>query len=132
MFPDRWIIFPYLAQKWLSLGIDQAGKIRGQIIQKHAIAELPLAENTRRNIGLRFDRLIAALQALMSAPNWTALTVSEVNPDHGEADGATLRVFAQALAGALVASLRLTALNRAGSAGQSATQPQSAAQRRPD
>ena len=94
--------------------------------------DFPLSENTRRNIGLRFDQLIAALQVLLSAPNWTALTISEVNPDHGEADGATLRVFAQALAGALAASPRLTDLSEAGSAGQSATQPQSAAQKRSD
>lgn len=69
--------------------------------------DFPLAENTRRNIGLRFDQLIAALQPLLSAPNWTALTVTEVNPDHGERDGSTLRAFAEALAGALAASPRL-------------------------
>ena len=69
--------------------------------------DFPLAENTRRNIGLRFDQLIAALQVLLSAPNWTALTVCEVNPDHGEQDGSTLRIFAEALAGALAASPRL-------------------------
>lgn len=63
--------------------------------------DLPLAENTRRNVGLRFDQLMAALRPLLQAPNWAALTVTEVNPDHGEPDGSTLQVFAHALADAL-------------------------------
>jgi arginase len=67
---------------------------------------MPLAENTRRNPGLRFDQLMAALRPLLCAPNWVALTVSELNPDHGEADGSTVQTFAAALADALAASLR--------------------------
>jgi arginase len=66
-------------------------------------ADMPLAENTRRNIGLRFDQLMSALRPMLAAPNWAALTVSELNPDHGESDGSTLRVFVQALADALSA-----------------------------
>jgi arginase len=68
--------------------------------------DLPLAENSRRNWGLRFDQLTAALRPLLAAPNWAALTVCELNPDHGESDGSTLRTFAGALAGALAASPR--------------------------
>lgn len=60
--------------------------------------EMPLAENVRRNIGIRFESLMAALRVLMQAPNWAALTVCEINPDHGEADGSTLRTFASELA----------------------------------
>jgi len=66
--------------------------------------DMPLAENTRRNVGLRFDQLMAALRPLLHAPNWVALTVAELNPDHGESDSSTLRVFAEALADALSAS----------------------------
>ena len=69
--------------------------------------DMPLAENTRRNVGLRFTELMAALRVLLSAPNWAALTVCEVNPEHGEADGSTLRNFAEALADALACSPRL-------------------------
>jgi arginase len=69
--------------------------------------DTPLAENTRRNTGLRFDQLMASLRPLLRAPNWTALTVSELNPDHGESDGSTLRTFAEALADALASSPRL-------------------------
>jgi arginase len=68
--------------------------------------DMPLAENNRRNWGLRFDQLMAALRPLVCAPNWTALTVCELNPDHGERDGSTLRTFAGALADALAASPR--------------------------
>jgi arginase len=67
---------------------------------------MPLAENTRRNAGLRFDQLVAALGPLLRAPNWTALTVCELNPDHGENDSSTLRIFAKALSDALAASPR--------------------------
>jgi arginase len=69
-------------------------------------ADMPLAENTRRNTGLRFDQLMAALGPLLCAPNRAALTVCELNPDHGESDGSTLRRFAKALADALGAATR--------------------------
>jgi arginase len=68
--------------------------------------DMPLAENYRRNWGLRFDQLMAALRPLLLAPNWAALTITELNPDHGEADDSTLRAFAAALADALAASPR--------------------------
>lgn len=68
--------------------------------------DMQLAENNRRNVGLRFDQLMAALHPLLRAPNWTALTVCELNPDHGESDGSTLRTFSRALADAFAASAR--------------------------
>jgi arginase len=61
-------------------------------------ADTPLAENTRRHVGLRFDQLIPALGALLAAPNFCALTVCELNPDHAESDGSTLANFGEALA----------------------------------
>ena len=69
---------------------------------------MPLAENTRRTAGLRFDQLLTALRSLLRAPNWAALTVCELNPDHAELDGSTLRTFAEGLADALAASPRWT------------------------
>jgi arginase len=68
--------------------------------------DMPLAENTRRNVGLRFEELMASLRPLLRAPNWVGLTVCELNPDHGQSDGSTLRTFAEALADALAASPR--------------------------
>jgi arginase len=69
-------------------------------------ADMPLAENTRRNVGLKFDQLVAALRVLLSAPNWAALTVCELNPDHGLSDGSTLRTFVAALSDAIAAAPR--------------------------
>jgi arginase len=67
--------------------------------------DLPIAEETRRNRGLRFEQLIAALRELVATPGWIGLTVCEVNPDHGEADGSTLRIFGEGLADALSEAL---------------------------
>jgi arginase len=69
-------------------------------------ADMPLAENTRRNVGLKFDQLVAALRVLLGAPNWAALTVCELNPDHGLGDGSTLRTFVAALSDAIAAAPR--------------------------
>jgi arginase len=63
--------------------------------------DFPIAENTRRKIGLTFEQTMIALEALLQAPNWNALTITEVNPDHGLSDGSTIRDFASALASAL-------------------------------
>ena len=63
--------------------------------------DLPIAEETRRNRGLRFDQLVTALRVLIAAPNWVALTVCEINPDHGEADGSTLETLCDGLADVL-------------------------------
>jgi arginase len=60
--------------------------------------DLPVAENTRRNRGLQFGQLVEALRALVASPNWRALTLCEVNPDHGDADGSTIRTLLEGLA----------------------------------
>lgn len=69
-------------------------------------ADLPLAENERRDTGLRFDQLVASLATLLTAPNWKALTITEVNPEHGAEDGATLRTFVDGLAQAIATARR--------------------------
>jgi arginase len=68
--------------------------------------DMPLAEETRRNVGLRFTQLVAVLRELVAAPNWVALTICELNPDHGELDGSTLRTFNDALADILSGAIR--------------------------
>lgn len=47
-----------------------------------SFTDFPIAENVRRCDGLSFEMLSAALAPLVAAPNWRALTVTEVNPDH--------------------------------------------------
>jgi arginase len=71
--------------------------------------DLPLAEEHRRNRGLRFTQLVAALREFVAAPNWVALTISEVNPDHGEADGSTLRTLSNGLTDVLAGAAGIRA-----------------------
>lgn len=60
--------------------------------------DLPIAENYRRNQGLKFEQLLQSLEVFLKAPNWSVLTITEINPDHGEENGETLREFARKLA----------------------------------
>jgi arginase len=62
--------------------------------------DFPIAEETRRNRGLRFEQLVAVLRQLVAAPNWTTLTICEVNPDH-DPDGSSIRRLSEALADVL-------------------------------
>ena len=57
-----------------------------------AYTEFPVAENVRRQDGLRLDELRQVLKQLAAAPNFSALTLTEVNPDHAPDEGET---FAQ-------------------------------------
>jgi hypothetical protein len=74
-------------------GGRRGGRPRGR-------AGLPLAENTGRTVGLTLDALAATLEVLPSDA-LGALTVTEINPHHGEPDGATLDRFLQRLVPAL-------------------------------
>jgi arginase len=62
--------------------------------------DFPIAEETRRYRGLRFEQLVAALRILVAAPNWATLTIAEVNPDH-DPDGSSMRRFSGAIADVL-------------------------------
>ena len=62
--------------------------------------DFPIAEETRRYRGLRFEQLVAVLRELVAAPNWTTLTICEVNPDH-DPDGSSMRRLSEALADVL-------------------------------
>jgi arginase len=42
----------------------------------------PIAENVRRGAGLVFSELAQVLRVMVQAPNFTALTLTEINPDH--------------------------------------------------
>lgn len=68
-----------------------------------SFADFPIAENVRRCDGLSFEALSAALAPLVAAPNWRALTVTEVNPDHApderETFGRLIAALSKALSG---------------------------------
>jgi arginase len=69
-------------------------------------ADLPLAENTDRNVGLSLADVAEALEELLASPRLGALTITEINPHHGEPDVATLRAFLDRLVPALAAAPR--------------------------
>jgi arginase len=63
-----------------------------------------LSENTGRNIGLAQDAAFAALSAVLLDSRVTALTITELNPDHGSDDGSSLTGFVDRLVAALAAA----------------------------
>ena len=67
----------------------------------------PLSENTGRNIGLTQDAAFAALAAVLLDSRVGALTITELNPDHGAEDGSTLAAFVDELVGALAGAAAL-------------------------
>ena len=64
-------------------------------------ADGQLAENTDRNVGLSRDAALAALAEVLRDPRVSALTITELNPDHGSEDGSTLAAFTAGLVAAL-------------------------------
>ena len=79
--------------------IDWAGKFDKLLVHVDVdvldFEDFPLAENTRRKAGLTWEQLKSALRPLLSADNLAAVTICEVNPDHGASDGATLKKFTE-------------------------------------
>jgi arginase len=60
----------------------------------------PIAENVRRCDGLTLDELTILLTPLLAAPNWRALTITEVNPDHAPDEAEIFSRFIGALCSA--------------------------------
>jgi arginase len=63
--------------------------------------DAPLSENTGRNEGLSLDLAMRALAVLVASERLSALTVTELNPLHGDEEGRTLGRFVDALVGCL-------------------------------
>jgi arginase len=66
--------------------------------------DAPLSENTGRNIGLSFEHAFRALRVILANSNLAALTITELNPQHGEPGAATLERYIDALVGAVEGS----------------------------
>jgi arginase len=62
--------------------------------------DAPLAENTDRERGVSLEGAGRALAALLGDERVSAVTVTEFNPHHGDAGGATTRRLVDVLAGA--------------------------------
>jgi arginase len=67
--------------------------------------DAPLSEHTGRNIGLTQDAAFAALAAVLLDSRVSALTITELNPDHGAEDGSTLAAFVDRLVAELAGAL---------------------------
>jgi arginase len=95
--------------------VDPTGAARGVVngwarLFKHLLVhvdvdvldflDFPIAEETRRYRGLRFAQLVAALKEFVAAPNWVALTICEINPDH-DPDGLSMHALSEAMADVL-------------------------------
>jgi len=63
--------------------------------------DCPIAENYRHGEGCTLDQAMAALKILAADDRFAGVTISELNPDHAEADHASVIRFAKGLAGAL-------------------------------
>jgi len=63
--------------------------------------DAPLSENVGRGTGVPLDAALTALAVLMGDERVAALTLTELNPLHGEEDGASLRRYVEGVAAAL-------------------------------
>lgn len=57
--------------------------------------DAPLSENTGRNVGLTLEQAFEALSVFVGCDRLAALTITELNPDHGEPDQETLITFVE-------------------------------------
>jgi arginase len=64
-------------------------------------AAFPIAENTRRDMGLTLEQLKVILNVLLGAPNLRGLTIAEVNPDHAPDEREAFTELISMLASAL-------------------------------
>jgi arginase len=64
-------------------------------------ADLPICENTDRNVGLTHQTAFQALTRAATGPGLQAITITQITPYHGAADGSTITTFTDGLATAL-------------------------------
>jgi arginase len=62
--------------------------------------DAPLSENTGCNVGLTRDQAFETLAVFLASHRLAALTVTELNPDHGEPDAVTMHDFVARLSAA--------------------------------
>ena len=63
--------------------------------------DAPLSEETGRNQGLTLEQALRALRVLLASDKLSAVTMTELNPDHGDEEGVTLDRFVAGLVAAL-------------------------------
>jgi arginase len=65
-------------------------------------ADLPICENTDRNVGLPCETAFRALACAAAGRGLQAVTITQITPSHGAADGSTISTFTRGIAAALV------------------------------
>lgn len=63
--------------------------------------EFPIAENVRRCRGLSLRQAFDTIAAIAALPNWRALTITEVNPDHAPDEALSFKRLIAELSNAL-------------------------------
>jgi arginase len=97
------------AERALALGTDRWEHILVHLdVDTIDFTDAPLSENTGRNVGLPLETAFRALGGLLQDPRVSALTITELNPDHGESDGSTLKRFVDGLVGCVAGAVRIT------------------------
>lgn len=71
--------------------------------------DAPLSENTGRGEGLPLDVAMRALRVLLGSERLAALTVTELNPLHGDEEGHTIGRFVAGLANCLISAAAVRA-----------------------
>jgi arginase len=66
----------------------------------------PIAENVRREPGLDIEALASSLHSFAQAPNFRALTLAEVNPDHAPDEAATFAALVRLVCSTMNAASR--------------------------
>jgi arginase len=66
-----------------------------------SFVDFPIAENVRRCDGLKLEQAAFVLKQLTTLPQWRALTITEVNPDHAPDESAAFARLNDVLADAL-------------------------------
>ncbi len=70
--------------------------------------DCPLADQPEDR-GLPLDEAMESLRVFAGSPRFGGLVLTEINPDHADAEGATMRRFVEGIAGALTGTLAVRA-----------------------
>ena len=68
--------------------------------------ECPIADVPHYEHGMALADAMTSLDVFIGSPLFAGLVVTEINPDHGDPDGAAIRSFVRALAGTIAAAYR--------------------------
>jgi arginase len=63
--------------------------------------DCPIADVPQQGAGLEVPEVVSCLEAFVQSPKFSGLTITEINPDHADEEGAVLKGFAGSIAGAL-------------------------------